>query len=81
MLPGVERSGAELAARKLIAAVQEPLSVEGAQPRRHGSVGIAISPEHGTEAAVLVQRADVAMYVAKKIDRAALSTPARARPP
>ena len=30
-----------------------------------GSVGIAVSPEHGTEAEILVQRADVAMYVAK----------------
>jgi EAL domain-containing protein (putative c-di-GMP-specific phosphodiesterase class I) len=29
-------------------------------------VGIAIAPEHGTEGEVLVQRADVAMYVAKE---------------
>ena len=65
MLPGVGRTGAELAARKLIAAVQQPLSIEGLNLDVHGSVGIAIAPEHGTEAEVLVQRADVAMYVAK----------------
>ena len=66
MLPGVGQPGAELAARKLIAAVQEPLTIEGLNLDVHGSVGIAIAPEHGTEAEVLVQRADVAMYVAKE---------------
>jgi predicted signal transduction protein with EAL and GGDEF domain len=66
MLPGVSQSGAELAARKLIAAVQEPLTIDGLNLDVHGSVGIAIAPEHGTEAEVLVQRADVAMYVAKE---------------
>ena len=35
-----------------------PISVEA-------SVGIAIAPEHGTDHATLLQRADVAMYVAK----------------
>ena len=66
MLPNVGRAGAELAARKLIAMVQEPLSIEGVNLDVHGSVGIALFPEHGTEAEVLVQRADVAMYVAKE---------------
>ena len=81
MLPGVGQTGAELAARKLIAAVQEPLSIEGLNLDVHGSVGIAIAPEHGTEAEVLVQRADVAMYVAKE-DRSGLRRLcARARPP
>jgi diguanylate cyclase (GGDEF)-like protein len=65
MLSGVGRTGAELAARKLLAAVQEPLTVEGLNLDVHGSVGIAIAPEHGTDAQLLVQRADVAMYVAK----------------
>ena len=50
MLPGVGQPGAELAARKLIAAVQEPLTIEGLNLDVHGSVGIAIAPEHGTEA-------------------------------
>ena len=50
MLPGVGQPGAELAARKLIAAVQEPLTIEGLNLDVHGSVGIAISPEHGAEA-------------------------------
>jgi diguanylate cyclase (GGDEF)-like protein len=65
MLPGVGQTGAELAGRKLLAAIQEPLTIEGLNLDVHGSCGIALSPEHGTEAEVLVQRADVAMYVAK----------------
>jgi len=66
MLPSVGRNGAELAARKLIALVQEPLTVEGLNLDVHGSVGIALYPEHGQEAETLIQRADVAMYVAKQ---------------
>jgi diguanylate cyclase (GGDEF)-like protein len=65
LLSGVGQTGAELAARKLLAAVQEPLTIEGLNLDVHGSVGIAIAPAHGTEAQLLVQRADVAMYVAK----------------
>ena len=66
MLPGVGQTGAELAARKLLAVIQEPLTIEGLNLDVHGSCGIAISPEHGTEGEVLVQRADIAMYVAKE---------------
>jgi diguanylate cyclase (GGDEF)-like protein len=66
MLPNVGRAGAELAARKLLALVQEPLTVEGVNLDVHSSVGIALFPEHGTEAEILLQRADVAMYVAKQ---------------
>jgi diguanylate cyclase (GGDEF)-like protein len=66
MLPNVGRAGAELAARKLLALVQEPLTVEGVNLDVHSSVGIALFPEHGTEAEILIQRADVAMYVAKQ---------------
>jgi diguanylate cyclase (GGDEF)-like protein len=66
MLPNVGRGGAELAARKLLALVQEPLTIEGLNLDVHGSVGISLFPEHGTEAEILIQRADVAMYVAKQ---------------
>ena len=30
------------------------------------SIGVALSPDHGTNAAALLQRADIAMYVAKR---------------
>jgi diguanylate cyclase (GGDEF)-like protein len=66
MLPGVPQHGAELTGRKLLAAIQEPLNIDGLNLDVHGSCGIAVSPEHGTEAELLVQRADVAMYVAKE---------------
>jgi diguanylate cyclase (GGDEF)-like protein len=66
MLPNVERAGAELAARKLLAIVQEPLAIDGLNLDVHGSVGISLFPDHGTEAEILIQRADVAMYMAKQ---------------
>src|SRR5262245_6763809 len=66
MLPNVGRAGAELAGRKLLSVVQEPLAIEGLNLDVRGSVGIALFPEHGTESEVLIQRADVAMYVAKE---------------
>jgi diguanylate cyclase (GGDEF)-like protein len=66
MLPNVGRAGAELAGRKLVGVVQEPLSIDGLNLDVHGSVGIALFPEHATDAEVLIQRADVAMYVAKE---------------
>lgn len=65
MLNGVGQAGAEMAARKLLAAIQEPLAIEGLNLDVRGSCGVSLFPEHGTEADVLLQHADAAMYVAK----------------
>src|SRR5207244_4400151 len=46
LLPNVGRAGAELAARKLIAMVQEPLCIEGLNLDVHGSVGIVLLRAH-----------------------------------
>jgi diguanylate cyclase (GGDEF)-like protein/PAS domain S-box-containing protein len=54
---------------KIIAAINEPVFVEGHQCHVGTSIGIAIAPDHGEEAAALVELADAAMYAAKKRGR------------
>lgn len=51
-----------LAARAEIA---QPMTIEGLTLAVGASVGIALFPDHGTDVATLLQRADVAMYSAK----------------
>lgn len=47
--------------------VAEPVTLAGGLSLDvHGSVGVAITPDHGTTAAALLQRADLAMYAAKR---------------
>jgi diguanylate cyclase (GGDEF)-like protein len=61
-------SDAESAARigrELLDLVAEPVVLDGVRIEMAGSVGIAVHPEHGSDAASLLQRADVAMYSAK----------------
>ena len=62
-LHGVE--DATRLAESLLAAIQEPLVWEGEEIRIGGSFGIALYPQHGELAEVLLGRADEAMYAAK----------------
>ena len=62
-LHGVE--DARKLAESLLAAIQEPLAWEGEEIRIGGSFGIALYPQHGELADVLLGRADQAMYAAK----------------
>lgn len=57
---------AELAAKKILASLEKPFIVEGYQLFVSGSIGISLYPEHGDNVETLLQRADVAMYVAKR---------------
>ena len=50
---------------KLQAALQAPFRVEGVDLDVEASIGLVLSGEHGTDAMTLLQRADIAMYVAK----------------
>ena len=59
-------AGAVLAARRLLKALEEPFVIEDRRLEVGGSVGIAITPQHGTDPATLMRRADIAMYVAKR---------------
>jgi diguanylate cyclase (GGDEF)-like protein len=65
LLPGATAEGAGAVADKLRAALQQPLSIDGVALDLDASIGIAVYPEHGNDAAELLQHADVAMYVAK----------------
>jgi len=66
LLPRVESlSDASDVAERIISALEEPLEVDGMVLSMEASCGIAMAPEDGDSADLLLQRADVAMYVAK----------------
>jgi diguanylate cyclase (GGDEF)-like protein/PAS domain S-box-containing protein len=57
---------AQLAATKLLEALQEPFVVEGQSLSISGSMGIVLYPDHGEDVQTVMRRADVAMYAAKR---------------
>jgi diguanylate cyclase (GGDEF)-like protein len=59
-------SDAILVAEKVIAALGAPSHVGGHVLRLQASIGISVYPDDGADAATLIERADAAMYVAKK---------------
>jgi diguanylate cyclase (GGDEF)-like protein len=64
---GVESSDAALEiAGRVRDALADPFAVEDLLLHVEGSIGIALAPEHGTDVDLLLQRADVAMYMAKE---------------
>ncbi|MGI8331124.1 putative bifunctional diguanylate cyclase/phosphodiesterase [Actinomadura scrupuli] len=67
LLPSVrdEQAAREVAAR-LRAALSEPVRLDGMTFDLEASVGIALHPDHAPDFELLLQRADVAMYVAKE---------------
>jgi diguanylate cyclase (GGDEF)-like protein/PAS domain S-box-containing protein len=68
VLPGADADAAAVAARRIQNVVGRPLSfaTHGIEVDVRSSIGIAVFPEHGREPDQLLQRADVAMYVAKR---------------
>jgi diguanylate cyclase (GGDEF)-like protein len=65
LLPLADADGAELTARKILQALEEPVVVDGRPLAVHGSLGIAGFPAHAASGEELMQKADVAMYLAK----------------
>jgi diguanylate cyclase (GGDEF)-like protein len=66
LLPQVESVEAATAvAGRLCESLEEPFVLHGLTVHLEASLGIALHPDHGTDVETLVQRADVAMYVAK----------------
>jgi diguanylate cyclase (GGDEF)-like protein len=47
--------------------LQEPFSIDEFQLEVQASIGVAIFPDDGHESDVLIKRADIAMYVAKRL--------------
>jgi len=67
LLPSMkEASAAREVAARLRAAVAEPIRLEGMSFVIEVSIGIAMFPDDATSAELLMQRADVAMYLAKQ---------------
>lgn len=62
---------AQRIARALVAALGSPLSLDGLTLVLEASAGVAVFPDHATDAEGLLRRADVAMYQAKR-DRSAV---------
>jgi diguanylate cyclase (GGDEF)-like protein/PAS domain S-box-containing protein len=66
LLPDVaDLAAATAIAANLQQALETSFQVEGVELEVEASIGIVLSGEHGTDAATLLQHADVAMYVAK----------------
>jgi diguanylate cyclase (GGDEF)-like protein len=57
---------AVVVAERLLSALREPFVIDGVRLQTQASIGIALSPDHGTDVDTLVQRADVALYTAKE---------------
>jgi diguanylate cyclase (GGDEF)-like protein len=69
ILPTIEHNeSVNKAAEKIIAALSVPIMVEGHSLNIGASIGIVHCPHDGTDANLLMRRADVAMYQAKKND-------------
>jgi diguanylate cyclase (GGDEF)-like protein/PAS domain S-box-containing protein len=62
-------SDGEYVARKVIDLFKEPLRIGPHELRVTPSIGLALYPEHGTDAITLMRHADLAMYQAKNDGR------------
>ena len=65
ILPFTDVDGAEQTARKVLCELERPFVVNGRPIAVRASLGIARFPEDGSNAETLLQKADVAMYLAK----------------
>ena len=65
VLPVTDVDGALMTAQKVLHEIEQPCVIDHRALSVHASLGIACFPEQGTTAEALLQRADVAMYVAK----------------
>lgn len=66
LLPSTDAEGAAVVAQKLIEALEPSFVFESFALAVSASFGFAVYPEHGSDMATLLKRADIAMYVAKQ---------------
>ncbi len=66
LLTDATTAGAGRVVRKVSEAMQEPFEIEGITVQTTASLGVALFPDHADNADLLTQRADVAMYNAKR---------------
>lgn len=66
VMPGADDTAARAMAQRMVEAVRVAFTVGDADIRLGGSVGVALAPQHGSDADTLMHAADVAMYDAKR---------------
>jgi diguanylate cyclase (GGDEF)-like protein/PAS domain S-box-containing protein len=66
ILPNTSFECASGVASRLREALEEPILLDGMRLAIGASIGIAMAPNHGDDAATLLRRADAAMYAAKR---------------
>lgn len=57
---------AKLIAQRILKTLEQPITIEGQLVDVGASIGIVAFPDHGSDMNVLLRRADIAMYVAKR---------------
>jgi diguanylate cyclase (GGDEF)-like protein/PAS domain S-box-containing protein len=63
------KSGSHILAERIITRLRDPITVESHHLSVGGSIGVAVYPDHGIAADVLLRNADLAMYHAKTSGR------------
>jgi diguanylate cyclase (GGDEF)-like protein len=83
-----DRDGAEQVATRMLSGLAGPVAIGAHTLSLAASIGISVYPDDGDDAAVLIRRADAAMYRAKRhgsgrlaLHGAAMPARARLRPP
>jgi diguanylate cyclase (GGDEF)-like protein len=66
LLPETSLEQAKMLSQKTVEAFEIPFVIEGNSLNVGISMGLAESPVHGDDVNILVQRADIAMYIAKR---------------
>jgi diguanylate cyclase (GGDEF)-like protein len=66
LVDAANAASAHEVARRLLRALERPFNVRGFAVQLDASIGIALHPDHGGDVTELIQRADVAMYEAKR---------------
>lgn len=66
ILSGAHRAQVIAVCKKIFRVMERPVVIDGVSLRIGMSIGAALCPEHGLNTSLLMQRADVAMYDAKR---------------
>ncbi|HLG31373.1 MAG TPA: GGDEF domain-containing protein, partial [Candidatus Brocadiales bacterium] len=68
LLKSTDAEGASKRAEEIIGAIKESIAIADLFIEVSASIGISLFPGHGADADTLIRRAEIAMYVAKRIE-------------